>query len=81
MDVLVAVTRRDMSATRSTKSFVKTKNLMEQNVFDWGGMDRIWVVLETASRRPWSVKDRVKKLCRKRSEYDCTSRVGIDPVD
>ena len=70
-----------MSATRDTKTFAKTKNLMEQNVFDWGGMDRIWVVLETASRRPWSIKNRIKKVCRKRSEYDHTSRVGIDPVD
>jgi hypothetical protein len=70
-----------MSATRSMKTFAKTKNLMKQNVFDWGGMDRIWVVLETASRRPWSVKERVKKLCKKRSEYERTSRVGIDPVD
>ena len=59
-----------MSATHHTQTFCENQNLIKQNYFDWGGISRIWVVLGTVSRGPWLVKDRVRKLCRKRTEYD-----------
>nr|ABA96641.1 hypothetical protein LOC_Os12g09440 [Oryza sativa Japonica Group] len=67
-----------MSATRHTQTFCENQNLIQQNYFNWGGMNRIWVGPETVSRRPWSVKDGVRKLYGKRTEYDRISRMGID---
>ncbi len=70
-----------MSATRHTQTFCENQNLIQQNYFDQGDMNRIWVGLEMVSRRPRLVKDRVKKLYGKRKKYDRISCVWADLMD